>query len=228
MKFEDRNEWPQRRGLDQGRIRAGRGSRMNRALDEDLSFESNDYMDEWDRETPRASYYDRDVRRSDYRTDDYGQGDYSLAGDRVGRQRFDRPTQRRYGPSRAYRGSDFSDAGFYDDTSFDTDEQRFTSRGLHSGKGPKGWRRSDESIKEEACEALADDSYIDASEIEVHVKDGVIHLKGEVDERKVKRRAESCIENLSGVQDVINELRIHREMGNLRSSTRLENEATKQ
>jgi len=228
MRFEDRNSWPQHRGLDQGRIRSGRGSRMNRSLDEERSFGQSDYMDEWDREEPRSSYYDRDIRRSDYRPDDYGQGDYSLAGDREGR-RFDRPTQRRYG-NRDYRGTEyssadrygenignsgFSDAGFYDDTSFDTNDQRFR-RGEHYGKGPKGWRRSDDSIKDQACEALSDDSRLDASDIEVNVKDGVIHLKGTVDERSSKRRAESCVENLSGVQDVINEIRVHRESGNLR------------
>lgn len=198
-------------------------------------------MDEWDREEPRSSYYDRDVRRSDYRADDYGQGDYSLAGDREGR-RFDRPTQRRYGPEHAYEGREyssadrygenigntgFSDAGFYDDTSFDTDNQRMR-RGGHFGKGPKGWRRSDDSIREEVCEALSDDSRLDASEIEVNVKDGVIHLKGTVDERASKRRAEACVENLSGVQDVINEIRVHRESGNHRSTAVSESRPTKQ
>lgn len=174
------------------------------------------------KKVPRASYYDRDIQ--------------SNVGDREGR-RFDRPTQRRYGPQRAYSSADqygenigntgFSDAGFYDDTSFDTNEQRF-SRGEHFGKGPKGWRRSDESIREEACEALSDDSHLDASEIEVSVNECVIHLKGIVDERASKKRAEACVENIAGVQDVINEIRVHREMGNLRPEAVSEARATKQ
>lgn len=76
------------------------------------------------------------------------------------------------------------------------------------GKGPKNWRRSDERIKEEASEALYRAPRVDASNIELDVKDGCVYLRGEVDTRQTKREAESCIENLTGVSDVRNELRV--------------------
>lgn len=86
---------------------------------------------------------------------------------------------------------------------------RPASHGFH-GKGPKGWKRSDDRIKEEVCESLYRDSEVDASGIEVQVKDSCVYLKGSVDSRDQKRAAERCVENLSGVEDVQNELRVSR------------------
>lgn len=82
------------------------------------------------------------------------------------------------------------------------------SYGPHSGKGPKNYRRSDDRIREDACEALERHPQIDASEIEVEVKDGVVTLRGHVEERRLKRLAEDSIESVSGVRDVRNELQV--------------------
>ena len=78
------------------------------------------------------------------------------------------------------------------------------------GKGPKGYKRSDERIREDVCEVLARHPGIDASEIEVHVTDGLVSLRGEIDSRFTKRRAEDVIEHISGVHDVRNELSVRR------------------
>lgn len=83
-----------------------------------------------------------------------------------------------------------------------------SSRENHFGKGPKGYKRSPERIKDEACEILASDFQIDASDIEVEFNDGVLILKGDVASRNDKRRAESLVEDLAGVQDVHNLLRV--------------------
>lgn len=80
-------------------------------------------------------------------------------------------------------------------------------RGLDfRGKGPKGFIFSDDKIREDVCEILARDSRVDASEMEVEVNEGVVFLKGHVDSRQTKRLAELAIENLPGVNDVINQL----------------------
>ena len=50
---------------------------------------------------------------------------------------------------------------------------------------------------------------MDASDIEVHVDSGRVQLKGWVHDRMSKREAEECIENLKGVTDVQNQLRIN-------------------
>jgi len=78
----------------------------------------------------------------------------------------------------------------------------------HRGKGPSGYMRSDERIRETVCEALSDDDRVDASNIEVTVKNGEVTLSGTVDDRMSKRMAEECVENLSGVKDVQNLIRI--------------------
>ena len=82
------------------------------------------------------------------------------------------------------------------------------SYGQHSGKGPKNYRRSDDRIKEEISEALERDPHIDASELEIDVKEGVVSLRGHVEDRKTKRHAEDIIEGMYGVKDVRNELTV--------------------
>jgi hypothetical protein len=80
----------------------------------------------------------------------------------------------------------------------------------HAGKGPKGYRRSDERIREEVSERMSDHPGLDASELEVDVRDGRVALRGEVDERRFKRLAESCCDDVPGVEDVANEIRVRR------------------
>ncbi|WP_210335330.1 BON domain-containing protein [Microvirga sp.] len=80
--------------------------------------------------------------------------------------------------------------------------------GRHRGRGPKGYRRSDERIHEDVCERLTEDPLIDASNIEVLVKDGEITLNGTVMSRGLKRRAEDLVELASGVSHVQNNLRV--------------------
>ena len=80
--------------------------------------------------------------------------------------------------------------------------------GPHAGKGPKGYRRSDDRLKEDICEVLHAHTEIDATEIEVEVKEGLVTLSGTVDSRQTKRRVEDEIEAISGVSDLKNDLRI--------------------
>ena len=95
-----------------------------------------------------------------------------------------------------------------------THDQGHVHRGVgpHRGKGPMGYQRSDERIREMVCEALADDDMIDASQIHVTVKDGEVTLAGTVDNRRVKREAEDCVASVAGVRDVQIQLRVRDEM----------------
>ena len=77
----------------------------------------------------------------------------------------------------------------------------------HFGKGPKGYVRSDERIREDVCDRLSDDDEIDGSEISVTVKAGEVTLEGTVVDRHSKHRAEDVAESVSGVREVINHLR---------------------
>jgi len=87
----------------------------------------------------------------------------------------------------------------------DTGSMNSTS---NAGKGPKNYKRTDERIREDVSEILERDPHVNASEIEVMVKDGVVTLSGTVDHRLAKRHAEDIIEHASGVTDVKNELKV--------------------
>jgi osmotically-inducible protein OsmY len=78
------------------------------------------------------------------------------------------------------------------------------------GRGPRGYRRSDERIKEDVNDCLTDDPFLDATDIEVGVDDGMVTLSGTVSGRSEKRRAEDLAELVSGVKDVNNQLRVSR------------------
>lgn len=80
-----------------------------------------------------------------------------------------------------------------------------------AGVGPKGYKRSDERIEEEVCEVLAQDEYIDASEIVVGVEDGVVMLSGTVPERQDRFEAELLIEKVLGVEDIVNDIRVKKQ-----------------
>jgi hypothetical protein len=79
--------------------------------------------------------------------------------------------------------------------------------GRHSGRGPKNWQRSDERIREDANERLTDHPHVDATEIDIQVKNGEVTITGTVEDRQSKRMVEDLIEGISGVREVHNQLR---------------------
>ena len=80
--------------------------------------------------------------------------------------------------------------------------------GQFAGRGPKGYKRSDDRIKEDVNEELTRHPDLDASDIEVKVENGEVTLSGTVDARQAKRLAEDLAENCSGVHEVHNHLRV--------------------
>lgn len=83
-------------------------------------------------------------------------------------------------------------------------------RGEHFGKGPKGYRRSDERIREDVCDRLAQDDELDASEIIVTTTNGEVTLEGAVPDRYSKHRAEDIVDSISGVVDIHNRLKVNK------------------
>lgn len=88
------------------------------------------------------------------------------------------------------------------------DERQADLRAEHRGRGPKGYRRSDARITEDVNDRLTDDPYIDASDIQVSVKDNEVTLTGLVVNRQDKRRAEDLADAVLGVTHVQNNLRV--------------------
>ncbi|HEX2115671.1 MAG TPA: BON domain-containing protein [Alphaproteobacteria bacterium] len=80
--------------------------------------------------------------------------------------------------------------------------------GWHRGRGPRGYTRSDERIREDVSDRLTDDPGVDASEIDIQVSNGEVTLSGTVHSRWQKRRAEDIAEDVSGVKHVQNNLRV--------------------
>lgn len=79
---------------------------------------------------------------------------------------------------------------------------------LNKGKGPHSYVRNDKRILERINERLCDNPYIDASDMEIAVEDGVVILTGAVNSREDKRLAEEIAEEITGVKDVENRLHI--------------------
>jgi len=153
----------------------------------------------------------------------YGQGSRSYT------QRYNYPTGYRSGQSYSEprRGYDYDrdydrgeERGWWDRASdavaswFGDEEaerrRRMDAQREHRGRGPKGYRRSDERIKEDVNDRLSDDYYLDASDVEVAVVNTEVTLSGTVNSRDDKRRAEDIAESVSGVTNVENRLRVKR------------------
>lgn len=200
----DRSNYNSRTSLDQGRVNMGENEDYGRSRDYERDFgeSSRDYG--WDKRFDRSRRdYDRDFMRGRERDSDRGWFGGDMRQNDFGTRRMsdDNFRSTRWGADRNLERREFGRS----------------DRGEHYGKGPKGWKRSDERIREEACEALWRDNEIDASEIDVQVKDGTLTLSGSVASRDLKRAAEHCVEDISGVDDVHNELRVKREGGILSS-----------
>lgn len=79
------------------------------------------------------------------------------------------------------------------------------------GRGPRGYRRSDALIAEDAHRRLTDHPDLDAGAIEVRVHAGDVTLSGDVEDRDSKFLAEELVADIAGVGGVMNQLRVPRD-----------------
>jgi len=77
-------------------------------------------------------------------------------------------------------------------------------------RGPKGYERSDERLKEDISERLYATEHIDSSEVTIQVSSGVVTLEGSVHDRHSKFMIEDMVDSVPGVKEVDNKLRISR------------------
>lgn len=98
----------------------------------------------------------------------------------------------------------------FGDAEHDRLDHRFVpdrgSLGPYVGRGPKGYVRSDERIREELCEMLYLQGYVDIADIEVFVHEGEVTLKGSIRELADKHFVEHLADRVAGVTEVHNEL----------------------
>lgn len=82
------------------------------------------------------------------------------------------------------------------------------TRGGYAGRGPKGYVRTDERIREDVCDRLSWNDEVDATDIVVRVDNGEVTLEGSVETRHMKRLAADLAEDVPGVTDVHNTVRV--------------------
>jgi hypothetical protein len=82
------------------------------------------------------------------------------------------------------------------------------STDMRSRRGPKGYQRSDDRLREEIIDKLLQQSDIELDEIEVDVSGGKVTLSGTIDNRRVKHQIEDIVDSVWGVKDIANNLRI--------------------
>ena len=161
------------------------------------------YGGDWEPEANRQREWDRDRERYDQRrprqTENYRDYPSTERGYITGRD------ENRHDRSWWDRASDEVSSWF--GVGRDRDD-RF---GEHRGRGPKNYNRSDDRIKEDINDRLTDHSYLDASDIDVEVSNGEVTLTGFVRNRRDKRMAEDLAEDVSGVKNVENRLRVQQQ-----------------
>jgi hypothetical protein len=144
----------------------------------------------------------------------FGQGSYGQSG--FGQSGFG---QGGYESGYGRYGQDFERGGQYQGRgSFERDERgpfqrlgdKFREMTGRPGRGPKGYKRSDDRISDDVCERIAR-SGVESENVEVLVKSGEVTLSGTVRNRQDKWRLEELVEDCFGVQDVHNNLRVERE-----------------
>lgn len=199
----------------------------------------NDYRYDNDYARTRGPYARSDY---EYERDRYGYG-YSEPYLYSGRHPFDYYSGQTYGSRygrgyrRDYQGRGPEQRGWWDRAgdevaSWFGDEEAERRRRMdelrrqHRGRGPRGYRRSDQRIREDLSDRFTDDPYLDASDIDVLVNNCEVTLSGTVDNRLAKRRAEDIAEWVSGVTNVQNNLRVRTEVWQRATTTEETTEAT--
>jgi hypothetical protein len=222
-RFDRERDWERerRKGRDWDRERReswGRGGNWGREFDRE--------REGWGRE-PR--YWDRERGWIEPR---YERGEYGTRGEygaregwirpeyaREGEGRYERPEYRegrrdwgREGPWGEARGGWAGYGGYTGAGAYGGGLGTYAERGRYVGRGPKTYQRSDDRIREDVNERLTMHPDIDATDIDVQVKNGEVTMTGNVESREMKRMAEDVVENVFGVKEVHNQLRIQQRL----------------
>lgn len=201
-------------------IEPERDSRRSREAGE---WEDSRYRDDWRRDRQTYDDYEASPRRAPRRSHAPRFGRFGTGGPYSGYSGFGGPgwTPGGYGDP-GYNTSGFGSPDYGQSRTGGSDRwdtaatQRWESgsfehRGPYSGRGPKGYTRSDDRIREDLCERLTMSGYCDASEVEVDVQNGEAVLTGTVRDRQQKYAAEEIAERIAGVRTVDNRIRVVRD-----------------
>jgi len=218
--------------MDAGGRGYGRNGGILRDYDEQAGLRQRGYrqQQEFGRQDPYGTQQDFGSLPYGQRQQPYPQqqGSMQRGYERPWRSQGSRSMGPAYGTDMHDTGRYANDSGMYrgygqgsdggmeygrQDTSWRQDGRGLYGQGMGQqqdfrGRGPKNYTRSDERIREDISERLSDEAAVDASEIEVHVKDGTVRLTGTVANRWMKHRAEDIADRCGGVKDIENQLRV--------------------
>jgi hypothetical protein len=227
----DRNDWERERMRDRGTEmdRDARGPEEWRESDRDREsqYRGEERHGNWgdrDRAWEEARNA-RDRRYQGSRGHDYGPGAFTQQFRNEGPQYFG-AGQRGYGTTWGGLDSGSAGPGGYSGGpgGISGGMGTYAGQGRFVGRGPKGYQRSDERIREDVCERLTQHPEIDAVDIDIQVKGGEVTLAGTVTRREEKRMAEDVADSVSGVKDVHNQLRTQQGTQSLESQSQTDRE----
>ncbi|HVY81845.1 MAG TPA: BON domain-containing protein [Steroidobacteraceae bacterium] len=176
----------------------------------------------------RDREWQRDPRRDDYswRGEEYGGGprdpgsSYDIDYERPWREQpFGEPEESpRYFGSGSYGEGGTHFTGGYEQRGLprDTDSEfaRRAGEAPYGGRafkrGPKGYQRSDERLREDISERIMEAAHVDSSDVSVNVVGGKVILEGTVPDRYTKHYIEDLADAAPGVQDIENRIRVRR------------------
>ena len=110
------------------------------------------------------------------------------------------------GNTSRYANADTYTGATWNSSAADLDDA--SRRPSYRGRGPRGYQRTDDRIREDVCDMLTDDHRVDASDIDIQVRQGEVTLTGSVRSREEKRFTEDMVERISGVREVNNSLKV--------------------
>jgi hypothetical protein len=172
------------------------------------------YAGDWDRQR----FYQRDYpdERGYYGPSDLRDRQFESAYAAGAGNQYWRGGGREYGP-RGYAHQSWRPEDRWENRSpqttlrgLGTAGDRENRRGGFFGKGPRGYVRSDERIREDVCDLLSFNDELDATDITVTVAKGEVTLEGTVPDRHSKRLADDIADSVNGVTDVHNRLRANK------------------
>jgi hypothetical protein len=183
------DEYQQRRDREPGWSSSGWGDDRNRSNQQNRPY--GRYQESYPQQPGQSDWQRSDRQRSDWQR---GGSDWQRGGD----------SQRDQDRQRAFQTQPYDTTWSY--------YEFWLTPGPHSGRGPQGYQRNAERLREDVCDRLEAHGQIDASQIQVQANEqGEITLTGAVSSRHEKRLADDIAESVRGVKDVHNQLKVRRE-----------------
>ncbi|HEU5098138.1 MAG TPA: BON domain-containing protein [Roseiflexaceae bacterium] len=209
-----RSDYGRDYGRDEDYYRWGSGGRYGRARDQERwrggdQGRDIDYERWYSSNRGNDEFSEHDQDRWRYSAQQYGgpyRHDYDQDPRRAGSQGYT-TFSRDYDQDR-WRSDRQGYGGSFDVPSRMGYAETWQIPGPFTGRGPRGYQRSDERIKEDISDRLTMHGRIDASDIEIQVANCEVTLAGTVDNRAAKRMAEDVAESVQGVSEVHNQLRV--------------------